>query len=158
MVRRLGRKAIHAALFFCVVLHPGNTSASGVAAQERALTRAELIKLYAGNSWLWNDGSGYFAPSGRFVAVAGPEGKQSRVDGSWKASRDGRLCFSGIWRTKPKTRGKYAETCFAHRKSKGAILQRRLPHGEWYVFRSDDGKSTDQKLVVGDVTARASTR
>lgn len=154
MTERVGRKAARAGLiacFCCSFIFPGAT----LAAQERPLTKGELAKLYEGNTWIWNDGSGYFGPSGRFVAIAGKEGNKVQVDGSWTAQKNGRLCFSGVWRSKPKARGRFDQTCFLHKTKDGAILQKRLPNGEWYVFRSDKGSRSDQVLVIGDVTASA---
>ena len=75
---------------------------------------------------------------------------RSTVAGDWEALDDGRLCFAGVWTAKSGRR--FARTCFAHKLKDGHIYQRRLPKGEWYVFRHDPEQEGDQKLVTGDQT------
>ena len=125
---------------------PGDTAS----AEERPLTRQEVTELYEGKSWLWSDGAGYFAPKGRFSGRAGSGKKQSAVKGDWIAYENGRLCFSGVW--KARSGQQYNRTCFLHKIKDGNIYQRRLPNGEWYIFRHDPQKEGDQKLAPGDET------
>jgi DNA topoisomerase-1 len=48
------------------VIIVGQPSAQPAPSSERALTKQEVIDLYAGKSWFWSDGIGYFAPKGQF--------------------------------------------------------------------------------------------
>jgi hypothetical protein len=122
----------------------------GAPASERALTKKEVINLYAGKSWLWEKGVGFFAAKGQFNAVTGEGNDRSTVSGDWEALDDGRLCFAGQWTAKAWRR--FVRTCFAHKMKDGQIYQRRLPRGEWFVFRHDPEQEGDQKLVAGDQT------
>lgn len=128
-------------------------AADGASANERALTKAEVTELYEGKSWLWSDGAGYFGSKGRFSATAGTGKKRSTVSGGdWVASGEGRLCFSGVW--KASSGRKFDRICFLHKIRDGHIYQKRLPKGEWYVFKHAEGKDGDQRLVPGDQTAK----
>ncbi len=119
---------------------------------ERALTKQELVELYSGKSWQWSDGIGYFSPKGQFGAFAGSGPDRTTVKGDWEAFNTGRLCFSGVWTGRSGRR--FARTCFLHRVKDGLIYQRRIPDGEWYVFRHNPEQDGDQKLVPGDRTAK----
>jgi hypothetical protein len=128
----------------------GAAQVIGAPASERTPTKKEVVEIYEGKSWFWESGVAFFAPKGQFNAFAGEGKDRSTVSGSWEVLDDGRLCFSGVWTAK--SWRKFARTCFAHKIKDGQVLQRRLPKGEWYVFRHDPGKEGDQKLVVGDQT------
>jgi UDPglucose 6-dehydrogenase len=143
---RLGTVIVMLAVGWAV----GSGETLGAEQKERALTRKEVVDLYEGKSWLWEKGVGFFAPKGEFIAFAGDGRDRSNVAGNWEASDDGRLCFAGVWTAKAWRR--FARTCFAHKIKDGQIYQRRLPKGEWYVFRHEPQQEGDQKLVAGDHT------
>jgi UDPglucose 6-dehydrogenase len=128
----------------------GCVQTAAAPAGERTLTKKEVVGLYEGKSWLWNSGVAFFAPKGQFTAFAGEGKNRNTVAGDWEALDDGRLCFAGVWTAKSGRR--FARTCFAHKLKDGHIYQRRLPKGEWYVFRHDPEQEEDQKLVTGDQT------
>jgi hypothetical protein len=130
----------------------GCPSALGEAAPtaERPLSRKEVAALYEGKSWLWSDGIGYFGPKGKFIASAGSGNNRVTVSGEWVASDGGKLCFAGTWKAKSGRR--FERICLLHKTKDGQVYQRRLPEGEWYVFRHDPEKAGDQKLVTGDRT------
>ena len=128
----------------------GCVQVAAAPAGERTLTKKEVVGLYEGKSWLWDSGVGFFASKGQFNAFAGEGKNRSTVAGDWEALDDGRLCFAGVWTAKSGRR--FARTCFAHKLKDGHIYQRRLPKGEWYVFRHDPEQEGDQKLVTGDQT------
>ena len=142
------RRALIAVLSAACVI--GTAQVIGAPAGERALTKKEVVELYESKSWLWETGVAFFAPKGQFSAFAGESKDRSTVSGSWEVLDDGRLCFEGVWTAK--SGRKFARTCFAHKIKDGHIYQRRLPRGEWYVFRHDPEKEGDQKLVAGDQT------
>jgi hypothetical protein len=116
--------------------------------KERPLTKKEIVDLYEGKSWLWEKGVGFFAAKGQFNAFSGDGKDRSTVAGNWEALDDGRLCFSGVWTAKNWRR--FARTCFAHKIKDGHIYQRRLPQGQWYIFRHEPSQEGDQKIVAGD--------
>jgi UDPglucose 6-dehydrogenase len=124
--------------------------AAGTPASERALTKKEIVDLYEGKSWFWESGVAFFAPKGQFNAFAGEGKDRSTVAGNWEALDDGRLCFSGVWTAKSWRRS--TRTCFGHKIKDSHIYQRRLPKGEWYLFRHDPEQEGDQKLVPGNQT------
>jgi hypothetical protein len=117
--------------------------------QERP-TADQLFQLYAGKTWLWTDGAGYFSPDRRFVAWSGSGKTASYAAGTWRTSDLGLLCFSATWRgsgyAAPDT------TCFSHRIKGRAVYQHREPDGMWYIFRHDPVRKRDEyrKLVGGD--------
>lgn len=53
-----------------------------------------------------------------------------------------------------------AVTCFEHRQSGKVLYQRKLPDGDWYVFRSSHRNSADEfmKLKYGDDVSRKQKR
>ena len=156
-VRALSRKKVavaparvFAAVSVIATVGFGYLVASGEAQSpiERPLSKNEVADLFEGKSWLWSDGSGYFAPKGRFLALAGSGSNRGTLSGDWVISQDGKLCFSGVWKAKSGSR--FERTCFLHKTKDGHIYQQRLPNGEWYVFKHDPEKEGDQKLVAGD--------
>jgi UDPglucose 6-dehydrogenase len=124
--------------------------AIGAPAGDRVLTKKEVVDLFESKSWFWETGVAFFAPKGRFNAFAGKGKDRSTVTGSWEVLEDGRLCFGGVWIAKAWR--KFARTCFGHKIKDGHIYQRRLPRGEWYIFRHDPEQEGDQRLVAGDQT------
>ena len=123
---------------------------AGAPATERNLTKKEILDLYEGKSWFWEKGIAFFAAKGQFSAFSEQGNDRSTVAGDWEALDDGGMCFSGVWTAKSWRR--FARTCFAHKIKDGQIYQRRLPKGEWYVFRHEPSQEGDQKLVPGDQT------
>jgi UDPglucose 6-dehydrogenase len=122
----------------------------GARAAERSLTKKEIVDLYEGKSWFWEKGIAFFAAKGQFNAFSDEGGDRSTVAGDWEALDDGRMCFSGVWTAKSWRR--FARTCFTHKIKDGQIYQRRMPKGEWYIFRHEPSQEGDQKLVPGDQT------
>lgn len=129
----------------------GHLRAQPAPTRERALTKQEVTDLYTGKSWHWSDGVGYFAPKGQFSAFAGSGKDRTTVKGDWEALGGGRLCFAGVW--KGRSGRNFARTCFLHKIKDGLIYQRRMPNGEWYVFKHNPEQEGDQKLLPGDQTA-----
>jgi len=130
----------------------GHPSAQPAPSSERTLTKQEVTEIYAGKSWLWRDGVGYFAPKGQFSAFSGAGRDLTTVKGDWEVLDGGRLCFAGVWTGRQGR--KFARTCFLHKVKDGQVYQQRVPKGEWYVFRHNPGQEGDQKLVTGDQTVR----
>lgn len=133
------------ALVLCFLL-----VSSGDAANERSLSQKELRTLYANKSWFWKDGVAFFNRSGKFVASTGSKQKPNTVKGGWSAYKNGKICFSGDWKT-----GEWASfdsTCFLHKVVNGNIYQRRLPDGDWYIFKHAKTRKTDEyrKIVAGN--------
>jgi hypothetical protein len=137
---------------FVGVIVVGYPNAQPASSSERALMKQEVIDLYAGKSWHWSDGVGYFAPKGQFSAFAGSGRDRTTVKGDWEVLDGGRLCFAGVWTGR--SGRSFAKICFLHKIRDGLIYQRRMPKGEWYVFKHDPEEEGDQKLVPGDQTAR----
>lgn len=141
----------------------GATGSVADAAAERVnaqnatpLTHQELYRLYSQKSWIWKAGAGYFSPrQRRFTAWSKENGSPSFGVGRWFITGPGKLCFKADWRAKDGSAS--ATTCFSHRKQGNLILQRREPHGEWYVFKNAPTKPDDEfaKLLRGNyVSAR----
>ena len=115
----------------------------------KPLSMHEVRKLYAGKTWFWRDGGGYFARSGRFHGKSGYGNSSSQMKGGWWAYAGGKLCFSGTWRTKGGPG--FASSCFAHKRIGRTIYQKRLPEGRWYVFKHARIRKNDEyrKLARG---------
>ncbi len=120
------------------------------ASAEVPLSTKQLSDIYSGKTWLWPDGAAYFAPGGRFIAWAGTGKKESFATGSWGTPGNGRLCFRAVWVSRGGAGG--SESCFAHVSKSGFLFQRKLPAGEWYVFKYPTPQPDDEfrKLVPGD--------
>lgn len=134
-------------------------ASNAVEATGRPLTRGELAALFRNRTWLWKDGGGYFQRSGRFVARTGAGRKRTGMRGGWGAYRGGKICFSGTWTSPASQRwagrpewNAFRSTCFRLRKVRSKIYQRRLPVGEWFVFRHSPMRRTDEyrKLAPGN--------
>jgi hypothetical protein len=128
----------------------GAAQAAAAPASERALTKKEVVELYEGKSWIWNTGVAFFAAKGQFKAFTEQGKNRSTVAGTWEATDEGRLCFAGVWTAKTWRRSE--RTCFAHKIKDGQLYPRRMPKGEWYIFRHDPAQEEDQKLLLGDQT------
>jgi len=111
---------------------------------------AAVVQLYAGRTWLWKSGGGYFAPNQRFIAWSGKAKAKSYVDGKWYATARGKVCFEGVWHS-ARSDGPNL-TCFDHRIAGLAVYQRKLPNGGWYLFKHARRVKGDEynKLVAGD--------
>ena len=122
---------------------------TGDAANERALSRQELRALYANKSWFWKDGVAYFDRSGRFVARTGSKKDPNSVNGGWGAYKNGKICFSGDWKSGEWK--SFDSTCFLHKEVNGHIYQKRLPEGDWYIFKHAKTRKNDEyrKIVAG---------
>jgi hypothetical protein len=116
----------------------------------KPLSQRAVYALYAGKTWFWNDGGGYFRRDGRFLAMSGKSRRLSRVAGGWGAYRNGKVCFSGTWKSS-KGDG-FDSTCFLHKRVGRKIYQKRYPYGRWYVFRSAPTRKSDEyrKLARGN--------
>jgi hypothetical protein len=117
-------------------------------------TAKQVHAWYAGKTWLWEDGAGYFSPDRKFYAWSGSGENASIARGKWQATKQGRLCFSASW--EGVTYKEYVRTCFSHRIGDDTIYQAREPDGTWYRFRHSPPRRSDEyfKLVPGDeVTA-----
>lgn len=107
-------------------------------------TAEQVFQVYAGRTWLWQDGAGYFAPDWRFVAWSGSGQKASYASGKWRTDDLGRMCFTATW-----TGADYsapATTCFSHRIDGKVLYQAREPNGMWYIFRHDPVRKRDEYL------------
>jgi hypothetical protein len=132
-------------------LAPGAALADDLPANATPMSAAQLLQLYGGKSWDWGAGAGYFALDGRkFLARTGED---TRAVGKWKINDRGRLCFSAVWTS---SKGAFpADTCFLHAMAEGAIYQRKLPDGVWYLFRHAKLIPEDaaNKLVRADLVS-----
>jgi hypothetical protein len=70
--------------------------------------------LYADKTWFWEDGGGYFSPTGGFHAATGTGDKTNYATGFWWTTDAGAMCFDATWHTKKAAAGS-AITCFDHR-------------------------------------------
>lgn len=116
------------------------------------MSSEKLEALYAGRSWNWSNGAGYFSKDGRRFAAWSQKGAYwSYAKGRWYATDSGKVCMRALWLTKmtasPNT------TCFLHREKDGVIYQKPSLGGKWYVFRSNPSRSDDEsrKLRQGDL-------
>jgi len=113
-------------------------------------TAEQLFQVYAGKTWLWEDGAGYFGPDRFFIAWSGSGESASYASGKWRTDDLGRMCFNATWRgvgyAAPVT------TCFSHRIDGQVLYQAREPTGMWYIFRHDPVRKQDEylRLVRGD--------
>lgn len=121
--------------------------ASAQTPRPRPLTTDELHDIYAGRTWQWKDGAGYFDPAGRrFTAFVKGSGDGSYAEGRWFLTNPGRFCFRATWFTADGSAE--AVTCFEHRTDGRAISQRRLPGGDWYVFSHLPPRRGDEILKL----------
>jgi hypothetical protein len=119
------------------------------------LTAPELLVIYGGKTWKWGEGGAYFdAESRQFSALTvGKDGK-SITTGRWKITDNGKLCIIAKWGKSVES----TETCFEHLTSDGAIYQRKLPGGGWYIFKHAKTDPEDEyaKLVRKDLVSGTS--
>lgn len=113
-------------------------------------TAEQLFEVYAGKTWIWEEGAGYFSPDRRFVAWSGSGETATYASGTWRTSDLGRMCFDAVWENTGYDQR--VTTCFSHRVDGETIYQAREPNGTWYIFRHDPLRQSDEylKLVGGD--------
>jgi hypothetical protein len=123
------------------------------------LSPTELFSLYQGRTWLWAAGGAYFSPQPRtFVAWSRAAEGDSYAEGKWLITTDGQVCFRAKWHSRQSVAS--ALTCFAHKRVENTIYQRRLPKGDWYVFKSPrEGEAQEYSNFKpgDDATAAAET-
>lgn len=129
------------------------------AAAASPLSAEALEALYAGRTWKWKDGGGFFsADRHRFIAWSQKGRAWSYGQGRWYATNRGKLCLQAYWRSKMSDGGD--TTCFVHRQKDGVIYQKRSLGGDWYIFRHRSLRSTDEaaKLIRGDLVRKGFER
>ena len=139
---------------------PKTDDATARLAAAASPTSAQTLEaIYAGRTWKWKDGGGFFSADGHKFSAWSRKGKAwSYAEGLWYATDAGKLCMQARWRdvsgAVPNT------TCFLHRENAGVIYQKRSIGGEWYVFQSHPSQSTDEarKLVRGDLVSKGLAR
>ncbi|WP_417308573.1 DUF995 domain-containing protein [Devosia sp.] len=117
-----------------------------------ALTAVDLLRIYGNKTWQWGTGGAYFDEDGRaFRARTFGETGETTARGVWRITDSGKLCFRANWKTGAEVQ--FSDTCFQHRQKDGDIYQRRLPDGEWYIFKHAETLETDEftKLVSKDL-------
>lgn len=122
-----------------------------LAAAASPMKPVALEKLYAGRTWKWKDGGGFFsADRNQFSAWTRKGAAWSYAEGRWYAAKGGKLCLQALWSSKMERGG--AVTCFLHREKDGVIYQKPSLGGSWYVFRHNPVQEGDEalKLVKGD--------
>lgn len=129
-----------------------DTAVTRAALQAQPMPQSQIYKLYSNKTWDWGrNGAGYFAAKRREFRAATRAGFG---EGAWFIPRDGKLCFRAAWVDKAST--SKTLTCFEHRTQSGIIYQRRLPTGDWYVFKHNKTRAGDEyrKLKNGDAVRR----
>ncbi|WP_313614459.1 DUF995 domain-containing protein [Agrobacterium sp.] len=121
------------------------------------LSASEVVDMYKDKTWRWPSGGGRFDSEGRrFTAMTEENGKKSIGEGTWSVDNLGKMCMKATWTTDGMSAK--ARTCFSHGRLGKVIYQKRLPKGDWYVFRSAKPRASDEfsKLVKTDsVTVQA---
>lgn len=115
------------------------------------MSAAALARLYAGRSWIWKDGAGFFSRKHHhFTAWSHTGAQRSYAKGTWYATDSGKLCMSALWYSKKSVAPNVS--CFLHRQKARTIYQKRASGGKWYVFRHNPIKHDDEvlKLRPGD--------
>lgn len=123
------------------------------------LSAYEVYSLYRNKTWQWPTGGARFTAHDRkLVAFVDDKGKRSFAEGSWYVSDLGMMCMQARW-TAADGSGP-ARTCFGHSKIGDTIYQRRVPNGEWYVFKHAKPKPGDEyrKLVASDAITEKALR
>ncbi|NEI73549.1 DUF995 domain-containing protein [Rhizobium lusitanum] len=131
--------------------HQLDRTTARAAHQAAPMSAAALKKLYAGRSWIWKDGAGFFSRHhGRFTAWSHTGAQRSYARGTWYATDRGKLCMSAIWYSRKSAAPNVS--CFLHRQRSGIIYQKRASGGKWYIFRHNPIKHDDEvlKLRPGD--------
>jgi hypothetical protein len=133
------------------------------AAAASPMKASEIERLYAGRTWKWKAGGGFFSADnskGWFIptdwkqfAAWSREHGWSYGEGSWYAPTDGKLCLNAVW-TAIDGRAR-AISCFLIREQDGVIYQKSSIGGKWYVFSHNPARQDDeiQKLVNSDLVS-----
>lgn len=130
-----------------------------LAAAASPMKAIALEKLYAGHTWKWKTGGGFFSADRKQFAAWSREGAAwSYGEGRWYATNGGKLCLRALWSNKMGESG--AVTCFLHREKDGVIYQKPSLGGSWYVFRHNPAQKDDEalKLVKGDRVSKEVSR
>lgn len=137
------------------------TPISGVAAQgmppedARPLNAYELLQIYGDKTWKWGEsGAAYMSTEERrLIAWYGEGDGFGYTRGRWLIRDDGELCLIANWQTKD---GEFAKrSCFEHMIADETIYQKRVPDGDWYIFKHAEPQPTDEfnKLIPGDLAS-----
>ncbi|MBN9023706.1 MAG: DUF995 domain-containing protein [Rhizobiales bacterium] len=166
------RSTIAGAMVSVLLLAGGAAAAQKPSVSQLAMAatpmKASAVRsLYAGRTWKWSTGGGYFstrkgAPymfspdQNKFVAATQKGGTWSYAEGVWGTTADGRMCMTARWTTANFPTSSPAFTCFLHREKNGVIYQKRALGGDWYVFRHNPPQAGDEaaKLVSGDLVSK----
>ncbi len=130
------------------------TDTENLPANARVMTGVELYMLYRDRSWIWRDGAGHMqSDDRRFTAWAESDSGQLWAEGRWIVTDSGRLCLQADWHAPSVVYPN--RTCFSHAVDGGTIYQRRLPDGDWYVFKHAKPLPDDEfgKLSRADVVS-----
>lgn len=162
-------RTIIVSMALCALLLAGNAGAASRPQVDDATTKlavaappmkaVSLEKLYAGRTWKWKTGGGFFSADGkRFAAWSRKGTAWSYGEGSWFATNGGKLCLRALWSSK--MGGSGAVTCFLHREKDGVIYQKPSLGGTWYVFRHNPVRAGDEalKLIKGDRVSKEVSR
>ena len=131
-----------------------------LAKQAEVVSDEGIYQMYQNRSWLWGrNGAGYFSGQRRqFSAWTSDKGKLGYGDGIWFIPGGGKLCFRAKWHGAGGD--STALTCFEHRQAGRVLYQRKIPDGDWYVFRSSRSSLGDEfmKIKHGDYVTWKQTR
>lgn len=134
----------------------GDAEIAAAAEAGRRLSIDELYKIYAGKTWVWEDGAAYFQiPKRRFISWVRSKKNGSYAEGNWFLTRKGEACFRARWHAYDGVSPPKA-SCFEHRTDGKRIFQRRSPAGEWSEFKRSPPKRYDgiRFLKRGDRVTR----
>lgn len=149
------RRALAAGLVL-ILAAPAGASDHALPSKAKPLNASQLLQLFGGKTWKWGEGGGYFALDGRaFHARTFGDKGETTARGKWRITDTGLLCFRAKWKIPG---GTYpADTCFEHMLARGDVYQRKLPDGDWYVFRHAKPDPADEynKLVGEDLVTTA---
>lgn len=129
------------------------------AATASPMSAQAVEAIYAGKTWKWKDGGGFFSAADHAFSAWSQKGKAwSFGEGRWYATDGGKLCMQAYWRDR--SGGVGNTTCFLHREKAGVIYQKRSIGDKWYVFQSNPSQQTDEarKLVRGDLVGKGLVR
>lgn len=153
---------------------PAGDAMAKRAAAAMPMKASAIEKLYAGRTWKWQNGGGFYSAEttarGLFSANRKPFAAWSRkraassyAEGNWYATNGGKLCMRALWTSKVAKGGlerSGAVTCFLHREKNGVVYQKPSIGGRWYVFRDNPARRDDEarKLVKGDRVSKEISR
>lgn len=124
-----------------------------IAEEGSALTPYEILLLYRQRSWVWESGAGYFSsPDRRFVAYSQGHSDATVADGRWEILESGAVCIRAEWTVAGSS---YPSLdCFDHSKIGDIVYQRRLPDGDWYLFKDEAVEAGEyNKFERGDLAS-----